>query len=301
MFDRNIYITMFSVILLTLGLLLLKYLKGEPCVEPRFSYIPDQPFAGDRIRFVPENTNAEILTWDFGDGHASTENSPEYAYRKPGKYTVALKVSGNCFMNAEVTIKERVTVKRITPDVAPPFEINAGEPTFFNDQTPGATKISWTMEDRIVPLEGKEVSYTFSKPGNKKVSVSVKGDGFIGDTVFYVDVMPPLKAVSSPVVSSAGSGSGYSENETLKALFNSYRASGKTVKGNQLKDQIKNMLCDGESTPLTGDPASDVRNKYSSFYDLVFDIENIAIITSVKVKKRGGCISDVRIHATLKK
>lgn len=50
--------------------------------------------------------------WKFGDGHTSTEVSPEHIYEKPGKYTVELTVNISDF--GEITTT-KVSYIIVTP------------------------------------------------------------------------------------------------------------------------------------------------------------------------------------------
>jgi PKD repeat protein len=50
---------------------------------------------GKSIAFNNLSKNANVFSWDFGDGAVSTAQSPTYTYPKPGTYTVILKAEGN--------------------------------------------------------------------------------------------------------------------------------------------------------------------------------------------------------------
>ena len=50
-------------------------------------------FLSSPVQFTDLSRNANLWTWDFGDGVGSTEKNPIHAYSAPGIYTVSLKVS----------------------------------------------------------------------------------------------------------------------------------------------------------------------------------------------------------------
>ena len=66
------------------------------------------------IQFTDRSSGAQQVLWDFGDGSASTERSPEHAYLSPGTYSVyQYAVSDNgCVdtMVATVIISEDYTL-----------------------------------------------------------------------------------------------------------------------------------------------------------------------------------------------
>ncbi len=48
------------------------------------------------VRFTNTSTNADISSWDFGDGFESDVESPSYLYTESGSYAVELIVSNDC-------------------------------------------------------------------------------------------------------------------------------------------------------------------------------------------------------------
>lgn len=50
------------------------------------------------VRFTDASVGDNLLSrrWDFGDGSISTQQHPHHSYQKPGRYTVALTVAGQC-------------------------------------------------------------------------------------------------------------------------------------------------------------------------------------------------------------
>ena len=55
------------------------------------------------------------LTWDFGDGSSSNENTPSHTYTKPGNYTVKLTAQNNRGSNADKIIIEARSISGIDP------------------------------------------------------------------------------------------------------------------------------------------------------------------------------------------
>jgi PKD repeat protein len=73
---------------------LLAAAAGAPVAD--FSYEPGVPFVGGAIRFADQSSGDRPLRsrrWLFGDGAASDETDPTYAYERPGQYAVELRVT----------------------------------------------------------------------------------------------------------------------------------------------------------------------------------------------------------------
>lgn len=80
------------------------------CTSPKaaFSYQQTDEVAPATVQFSNESNKAEKYIWDFGDGHTSTEMTPEHRYVLSGKYVVKLvAIKGN---------KESVTEQEIIFD-----------------------------------------------------------------------------------------------------------------------------------------------------------------------------------------
>jgi PKD repeat protein len=57
--------------------------------------------------------------WDFGDGRISTQRNPIHFYKRPGKYTVILKVSGPDGIFTKMKENYIIVNSKITYDIAP--------------------------------------------------------------------------------------------------------------------------------------------------------------------------------------
>ena len=98
-----------TVLLLTLCCVLIGCKKSEVS----FSYSPEEPRAGQTVKFSNLSSSGEDWEWSFGDGSTSTLKSPSHVYNKPGKYLVSLKVDKK---------KSKMDSKQITVyDTVPTF------------------------------------------------------------------------------------------------------------------------------------------------------------------------------------
>lgn len=74
------------------------------------------PFSGKvplKVAFTDMSTDNPIeWKWNFGDGTLSTEKNPIHTYKKPGKYTVTLKVKNSVGSN-KITKSDYINVEKV--------------------------------------------------------------------------------------------------------------------------------------------------------------------------------------------
>lgn len=81
--------------------------------EVKFTYSPSEPRAGENIKFSNGTEEGEEWSWNFGDGSTSTSKNPSKIYKKPGTYTVVLKVDDKATRTCTQTITVLDTVPAI--------------------------------------------------------------------------------------------------------------------------------------------------------------------------------------------
>jgi len=72
--------------------------QGFPAIEPAARFV-GEPRAGSEplvVAFSDESTGHGLSDWfwEFGDGMISKQRNPTHEYRRPGRYTVSLRVTG---------------------------------------------------------------------------------------------------------------------------------------------------------------------------------------------------------------
>lgn len=148
-------------------------------VDVSFTCTPEQPRAGQAVRFNNLSSSGEDWEWTFGDGSTSTLKSPSHTYKKPGIYRVILKVD----KKKSLTATKELTVY----DTVPTFVVNDSVFTVYQDYTftanvynPYNYEVSyeWTFPDSVVSCSGPTLKGYFVTPRDSaEVHLSVTLNG----------------------------------------------------------------------------------------------------------------------------
>jgi hypothetical protein len=139
---------------------------------------------GDVITFNADKGNKKNTdyTWDFGDSTAKATGRQVYhSFNKAGSYMVTLSC-GKCNWTREVMVIMNVsaapdTKPELFPLIEGPDAVFAGRPATFTNNSSGASKWTWKlMQDNAEVHFGQSVTYTFSSPGERTLSLIVNGD-----------------------------------------------------------------------------------------------------------------------------
>ncbi|MCQ2334730.1 MAG: PKD domain-containing protein [Paludibacteraceae bacterium] len=166
--------------------------------EVTFSYKPETPKAGETIRFSNTTQEGEEWAWSFGDGTTSASKSPSKVYKRPGQYTVTLKVDDKRTRTRAVTITVVDTVPTIgisdtIVNYYQPVELTA---LFYN---PFGHKFNyqWTLPEGTLIIKGaideKSLTVCFTQPEvsapiGLKLSDEVQSQNI--DTTIYIHDYP---------------------------------------------------------------------------------------------------------------
>ncbi|NNE28524.1 MAG: PKD domain-containing protein, partial [Saprospiraceae bacterium] len=86
-------------------------MSGDSSISvPAYISVIPQPIAqfefdlasGNQVNFVNNSSFGTSMSWDFGDGNASTELDPSHVYDEPGQYDVTLTVTSICGSSSTV-------------------------------------------------------------------------------------------------------------------------------------------------------------------------------------------------------
>jgi len=106
---------------------------ATPAPTAGFSFTGDNQFSPCKVKFTDASLNAVSYQWNFGDGQASTEKSPEHLYKQGGTYTVILTVlneSGqNAILTKQITVLDPpsvLSISNLTITLLPAVKTNGG-------------------------------------------------------------------------------------------------------------------------------------------------------------------------------
>jgi len=164
-------------------------LTGCKELSCNFSYSPTTPCAGESVTFVNESVGADDYLWDFGDNGTSTSSSPTHIFRKPGTYTVRLRIMRN------KVEKKYCTHDIVVIDTIPSIAMDSDSIYTYTPVTikanvynPWKRKLTyqWTLPKEAVVLDGKSLDssvvvcyFTKSMP-----AASVRLNLHVGDKLF---------------------------------------------------------------------------------------------------------------------
>lgn len=95
---------------------------------------------GIRSFRVDANMAIESWSWDFGDGHTSSEAYPEHEFPHNGAYDIAVTV---CNTEDCETIQTSIYSNKLTPEIAAPDTVAPSQEVHLHGMTPEATHWSW--------------------------------------------------------------------------------------------------------------------------------------------------------------
>lgn len=165
--------------------------------EVNFNISPDNPATGQTVRFTNITENGEDWSWDFGDGSTSASKSPSKVYRKPGTYTVVLKVDDK----ASRTCAKTITVRDSIPAIGlsdtivyyyQPITLSADAYNPYQYET----SANWTLPDNVELIEGEltdmKLKVCFTALGKQQLHCELQ----VGSSSYSLDTT--IEVVNTP-------------------------------------------------------------------------------------------------------
>jgi len=159
--------------------------------------------ANQLISFTNTTVGSTMVTWDFGDGTASTFNSPTHAYTTAGTYTVTLTTgNGSCSSTVShtVMVSTKPTASFSATNItgcSVPLTVS------FSNASTGATSYTWDFGDGGTSTTTSP-SHTYTAFGTYTVRLIATNAAGCSDTfnsVNLVDIAPPSGYISANYIS----------------------------------------------------------------------------------------------------
>lgn len=178
--DKSVTYLLLSIFFVSASALTYRVYSDFPCENINFDIKGKEYRVGELIKFTDITERAQKWQWNFGDSSAvSSSRESLHIYKKPGEYTVTLKVNNSCEKTQIITIKEKKFV--LDPNKIPKLivqdSITVGETITLTDSTKDAYTWEWRFgETAKVNATTQKATYAYSESGLKTITLVVNGD-----------------------------------------------------------------------------------------------------------------------------
>jgi len=265
--EPKVTVTLGIIALLSLGIFGFRYTMHKSCKNFRISIEATNALNAENfytevpIAFSCDAAKDDKCEWSFGtaDKKKATGRYVTFSYAEPGQYLIELTVNDQCkeYRFLTVTKAPRIIDPSLIPRIICPQTIEFGKPAVFRDSTPAAKSWEWRFgESGQVDAMGKKVSYIFTTPGVKTVTLVINGnpDAYATCQVFVKPkelpktnpnasgniLLPPIndKPTSHPLTTSQGSQVAISDAD-FQAMM------AQVVKGKKFPSDFIPYMCGG--------------------------------------------------------
>lgn len=138
---------------------------------------------GDVVTFSADRPG-KTYTWYFGDSTQQLQGQQvKHPFTKAGSFTITLSAKG-CSWRQEVVITPPLRPRSdlspqadVFPTINGETEVLTGRTYTYSNNSPWATRWQWRLQQANGTLyTGSSVSYTFSTPGTRRLTLIVNGD-----------------------------------------------------------------------------------------------------------------------------
>ena len=180
-----------AILFFTLSLAMVVFAcKGKHALDVDFS----NEISGTEVSFYNNSKNADIYSWDFGDGTTSTEENPTHTYAKNAFYTVTLEARNALAMDKCEKVIDMSTAIKPIADFS--VSTNASFTARFTNLSKNAESYYWDFGDGKIYTNTNQ-SYTYNTIGTKTVSlVAVNGMAMNIKTVSF-DMTGYIKMINN--------------------------------------------------------------------------------------------------------
>ncbi len=189
--DRNVWIVMGIVCLLSTGLLGYTYINGKnDCTAPEIT-INAMPtlketdhFVNEPLTFKVQLAGGKKITWDFGDKSSREEGFiATHTFKNEGRYNVTATVNGLCENVARVHIKKMLAVHQDLSNISISERISGNLFPFLNKEevysyTGGASAYEWTVKNstNFSTQTGATATFKFPVAGTYTIQLVLNND-----------------------------------------------------------------------------------------------------------------------------
>jgi PKD repeat protein len=185
--------------------------RGRPIAD--FAFSASRIEVGQSVTFTDRSTGTvDELSWDFGDGNTSSEETVEHSWDNAGSYQVALTATNalgsDTSETVTITVYDRVQQPSASIEASTTRASINQTVTLVSRSTGNPTELSWGFGDGA-RAEGETVTHSWTTAGTYEVSLSVSNsagssEATITITIDDVVVEPVARIVASTNVAEIG-------------------------------------------------------------------------------------------------
>jgi PKD repeat protein len=174
------------------------------CIACNFDAVPTSGYTPLTVQFTDLSAvEPDTWSWNFGDGHTSTEQNPEHEYTEAGTYTVTMTVSKGDVIKTKTKTGYITVTDYISPGGEDPGPYscnfvanvtygNVPLTVLFNDTSlSGADTWTWGI-DGVYQADTQDVTITFNEAGIYSINHAASGPAGSGSKTKtnYIQVYP---------------------------------------------------------------------------------------------------------------
>lgn len=288
-FDKNviIFFVIFNLVFISV-LIVRAAIATEKCPEIILLAASSKKVkTGEPITFTDKTTGVGKREWNFGDNsEAQFDSEVTHAYKKPGEYTVTLKVNGLCDTSQVIVVSELV----LPPQIMAPKEAFAGEEVQFAGIANNAEMWQWYFdEDDIVDSRVPEPTYEFGKTGSFTVKLRVNNNpGLESEHVITIKAKH-----AAPPATSAGKPAKPTLRELTKDQFR--RMLQQVSKREMKPEELYEYICDIQKVKVYVNQMKP--NEFGNYIGNVYSFKVLPKEFNLDIiRNPGKCISEIKIE-----
>jgi hypothetical protein len=189
--DPMVLYTFLALLVISVAILAFKASTHQDCSNMSIAFSSRQHgvnssyTVGEVITFKANNAGntRSGYSWNFGDSSAQQQGQQVYhSFAEAGNYTITLQL-GKCSWQQDIQVVNPAPantpppVADIFPVIEGPEEAFAGRPATYRNNTPGANRWEWRLQQPNAETHGgSSHTYTFSSTGERIITLIVNGD-----------------------------------------------------------------------------------------------------------------------------
>lgn len=304
--QRIVYIPLLVIALLSLVFFIAIKVRTPQCEGLVFA-VPLRGQVDENLSFV-DSTKVKTISryWDFGDSSSSTDPAPFHRYARPGKYIVSLTINNTCRDVQQIEIVPKPALQiQLAQIQGPSGDVYVGDRITLNELTAEGTGWEWAFgESGKVDFKTQQVSYVYTTPGYKKVTVFVSTPSGKLSGTYTVNVKNKDAGVKSQMltpkdIAGAMKPTGAAKKKLFETKLTAFLAQADIGARQKLYNEMHELVCNPRIPVLWVTPILK-KNKKMGFDEFCVQVMHDKDAYTVSEQTVGfdsakDCVSDVKV------